>query len=219
LQDNALNHSNATPNTPPDRSVIRKSCREQAALLTLEARDQLSRGIAKRLDALLQGVSCDLSIAVYWPIHTEPDLLFHWSRLRQMGFKLALPRVVAKGRPLDFVHWDQNVELVPNEWHIPEVDHQQLALPFERIGAIVMPCVGFWASGHRLGYGGGFYDRTLAAIRQTNPSVRTIGVAFDECQVLKLRLGEGLLDTDQVCDWVVTPNQVYGAKDSGLAKA
>jgi 5,10-methenyltetrahydrofolate synthetase len=102
------------------------------------------------------------TLAVYWPIHDEPDLLPLWQMLRDKGFQLALPCVVARGEVLSFSLWGANAELVMNQWGIAEVNSDGSALVLlQEIEMIVMPCVGYWRSGHRLGYGGGFYDRTL----------------------------------------------------------
>jgi 5-formyltetrahydrofolate cyclo-ligase len=193
-----------------NRSFLRRDCRARSALLGPERRTLLTQEMADGLASLFGGFHQRCVVAVYWPIHTEPNLGFFWSRLRDLGFILALPRVVAKDAPLEFARWDESTALVPNKWHIPEVDCNQSALPFKQIGVVVMPCVGFWRTCHRLGYGGGFYDRTLAMMRQNKLAVQAVGVGFDECL-----LSDGdRLTTDQPCDWVVTPSQIYSASES-----
>jgi 5,10-methenyltetrahydrofolate synthetase len=78
---------------------------------------------------------------------------------------------------------------------------------------IIVPCVGFDVRGYRLGYGGGFYDRTIAAL-QTGPGlpVRTVGVAWDEALLDDFTP----LPTDLPLDAVVTPTAVFAARSTGV---
>ncbi|TWC69749.1 5-formyltetrahydrofolate cyclo-ligase [Herbaspirillum sp. SJZ099] len=99
------------------------------------------------------------SIGGYHPIRKEPDLLAAYNALAARGVHLSLPIVTNKDSPLEFRRWlpgealskDALGTLVPGE-EAPVVQPQ----------ALLVPCVGFNAAGMRLGYGGGFYDRTLA---------------------------------------------------------
>jgi len=110
-------------------------------------------------------------LGVYWPLAGEPDLRPAYAELAQAGVRLALPVVVARDTALGFAEW------IPGE---PTVtDRLGVAVPeelrmVERPAALLVPCLGFDAQGYRLGYGGGFYDRTLAA----QPRPRTLGIAY-----------------------------------------
>lgn len=113
-------------------------------------------------------------IGGYWPIHNEPDLrpLFH--ELTKGGHRIGLPLVDRVQRPLTFVHWKPTSAMAPGVLGVP-VPTSGNAVYVE---LLLVPCVGF-APGpdgkyHRLGYGGGYYDRTLAARR-----CKTIGVAYE----------------------------------------
>ncbi len=113
-------------------------------------------------------------LGVYWPIRQEPDLHACYAQLAQSGIELALPVVTADHQPLAFARWQ------PGE--VMAQDRFGVALPKElqfldRPPALLIPCVGFNQARFRLGYGGGFYDRTLAAC----PRPQTLGVAF-ACQ-------------------------------------
>lgn len=111
------------------------------------------------------------SLGVYWPLRGEPDLAAAYATLAVAGATLALPVVLARDAPLAFAAW------TPGE--AMSVDEMGVAVPavLRLVAApalLLVPCLGFNAQGYRLGYGGGYYDRTLAAA----PRPRTAGVAY-----------------------------------------
>jgi 5-formyltetrahydrofolate cyclo-ligase len=110
-------------------------------------------------------------LGVYWPIRGEPDLGPFYGRLAAAGVALALPVMTGPGQPLQFARWDTGAPLVTDRWGIAT---PKTMIPV-RPAALLIPCVGFNATGHRLGYGGGFYDRTLALA----PRPVAIGVAWE----------------------------------------
>jgi 5-formyltetrahydrofolate cyclo-ligase len=173
--------------------------------LAQEKKTRYTEAIAQRLETLVAQSGVNI-IAVYWPIHDEPKLLPLWELLWQKGFQLALPRVLAKGEALSFSIWRADSSLVINQWGIAELHTPAIAL--QDIELMVMPCVGYWASGYRLGYGGGFYDRTLARWRSLPLSSMNkriaLGVAYSEC-VLPESLAR--LHTDQRCDVIITSDR------------
>lgn len=111
-------------------------------------------------------------IGVYWPFRGEPDLR-HWTKsIPARGGRIALPVVVEKAAPLAFRAWQPGDRLVPGIWHIPIPAADVVVTP----DIVIAPVIGFDKSCFRLGYGGGFYDRTLAA-RSPRPIVIGIGYA------------------------------------------
>lgn len=111
------------------------------------------------------------TLGVYWPLRGEPDLSAAYAELARAGVRLALPVVASRDAPLDFAEW------LPGE--ALHKDAMGVAVPAAlrptpRPGALLVPCLGFNAEGYRLGYGGGYYDRTLAA----TPRPLTAGVAY-----------------------------------------
>lgn len=111
------------------------------------------------------------TLGVYWPMRGEPDLHAAYAALRAQGVQLALPVVVDDNLPLKFVLWHTNDTLQGDRYGTqtpPETNPQVWPQ------ALVIPCVGFNAGRFRLGYGGGFYDRTLEAV----PRPRTVGVSY-----------------------------------------
>lgn len=103
------------------------------------------------------------SIGFYWPIEAELDCLDLMRRLAgtemDAGTTVALPVVIEKAKPVEFWKWTPGSAMQRGLWDIP--------VPAERVvvqpEALVIPLVGVDAAGYRLGYGGGYYDRTIAA--------------------------------------------------------
>lgn len=137
--------------------------------------------IAARLEAWLQAwfsarpAAERVVLGAYWPVRGEPDLREAMARWHAAGSAIVLPRVAGADRALQFGRWRPGAPMRDDVFGIPIPD------PFEplRPTLMIVPCVGFDARGYRLGYGGGFYDRTLAAW----PTVVAIGVAYDACEI------------------------------------
>ncbi|MFC5460314.1 5-formyltetrahydrofolate cyclo-ligase [Massilia niabensis] len=113
-------------------------------------------------------------LAVYWPLSGEPDLHDTYRALALEGAALALPVVVERHAPLAFAAWTPGEPMLTDPMGIA-VPAQLRTVP--RPPALLVPCLGFNEHGYRLGYGGGFYDRTLAG--GVKPA--TLGIAY-ACQ-------------------------------------
>jgi 5-formyltetrahydrofolate cyclo-ligase len=110
----------------------------------------------------------------YWPHRGEYDPVGLATEIVASGGACALPVVVERRRPLQFRIWHPDVAMVPGElsFGIPHPPDGDPVTP----DIVLVPLVGFDTEGYRLGYGGGYFDRTLAAL---DPKPRTIGVGFD----------------------------------------
>lgn len=149
---------------------------------------QLSKSMQANLSAYLENEGKSLlSIALYWPIQDELDLrdtLIAWSQ-KTSGRQLALP-VARPDQHLDFHLWQDGDKLTPSQHGVPEPDPLNPNRPAITPDCILIPCVG-WSSSTlsgktqywRLGYGGGYFDRTLANLRDNNTDLICIGIAFD----------------------------------------
>jgi 5,10-methenyltetrahydrofolate synthetase len=111
--------------------------------------------------------------AFYWPMYGEPDLRPLATSLLGSGAEAALPVVVDADGPLEFWRWDEQTPLSrEGAWQIP-IPAERLPL---RPKVLLIPTLGFDAAGYRLGYGGGYYDRTLAAL---TPRPLAVGIAYE----------------------------------------
>ena len=114
-----------------------------------------------------------LIVAGYMPMRSEIDPLPAMTALHGMGARLCVPVIAGRGLPLDFREWTPEAALVDG----PFGARVPAAGDWLRPDVLIVPLVGFDASCNRLGYGGGYYDRTLARLKAARP-VRAIGFAF-----------------------------------------
>lgn len=139
-----------------------------------------------------------LVISGYMPIRTEIDVLPTMTALHEMGHRICVPVIVEKGQPLSFREWSPDCEMVKGpfgakipaggDWLAPDV--------------LMVPLVSFNMDGYRLGYGGGFYDRSLELLRGKKPTY-AVGYAYSGQE------GEvPVEETDQKLDAIVTENGV-----------
>jgi 5,10-methenyltetrahydrofolate synthetase len=127
--------------------------------------------VARRLDTCFDDVDPCL-VGAYWPFRREFNVLPALDRLIAQGFTVALPVVLGKGQPLEFRPWDRQTKLASGVYDIPYPADGPAVQPT----MLIVPLVGFDDDGYRLGYGGGFYDRTLEAM---NPRPFCLGVGFE----------------------------------------
>lgn len=111
------------------------------------------------------------ALGVYWPLAGEADLHAAYAALAARGVPLALPVVLEKNAPLAFTEWQPGEAMVRDAMGVavPARLRPQTCPP-----ALLVPCLGFNGARFRLGYGGGYYDRTLAA----TPRPATLGIAY-----------------------------------------
>lgn len=123
------------------------------------------------------------TIAFYYPIKGEPDItnaLLEWSK-QNNARHLAIP-VTKTNEPLNFAKWDEETELSEGLYKIPEPKNPQLIAP----DLIIAPCLGWQIADEalwRIGYGAGYYDRTMAQLSNSGQPPLLIGVGFDNYQV------------------------------------
>jgi 5,10-methenyltetrahydrofolate synthetase len=111
------------------------------------------------------------ALGVYWPLRGEPDLSAAYVELAQAGVQLALPVVVARDAALAFTAWTPGEAMLKDGMGVAV---PAALRPMPRPPALLVPCLGFNPQGYRLGYGGGYYDRTL----EEAPRPLTLGIAY-----------------------------------------
>jgi 5-formyltetrahydrofolate cyclo-ligase len=126
----------------------------------------------------------------------DPDHLIE--RLNGDGYQIAMPVMQGKDQPLVFRAWAPGDSMATALWGIQEPLPDQPVLDPD---IVLVPLLAYDAQGHRLGYGGGFYDRTLARLRAIKPII-AIGIAYGEQMVDAVPHS----DYDQRLDWVLTPS-------------
>lgn len=164
--------------SPTPRDVERRRLVGWRESIDAPTRRLADQAIGERLEAVLSPHPPGV-LALYWPIRGEPDLSGCLDRLARLGWRFALPRVIGRGQPLTFGGWQpgQAMREVGYGLKLPE--------PFEAVmpDVMVIPCVGFDPRCFRLGYGAGFYDRTLGDTAFAARPVIAIGVAYDGCEI------------------------------------
>jgi len=110
--------------------------------------------------ALQRLLSPDMIIGFYWPIRGEYDARKLITALLDRGGRAAMPVILQKGAPLVFRAWHPDVRMENGFWDIPVPADDDRVVPT----TLLVPLVGFDDTGYRLGYGGGYYDRTLASL-------------------------------------------------------
>ncbi|MBN3758447.1 5-formyltetrahydrofolate cyclo-ligase [Paraburkholderia sp. Tr-20389] len=187
-----------------------KSKKELRATL-LEARLHAAREAANN-DALSRRVldvltvHAPASVGLYWPLSGEFDIrdaIAVW--LSGDGSRrAALPVITGRDKPLEFHVWTPDMPMQVGAHRIHEPTSGEVIVP----DLLFVPCVGFDADRYRLGYGGGYYDRTLAAFRNAGGTVPvTVGVAYEACRTDSLAREAH----DIPLDVVITDTRAYRA--------
>jgi 5-formyltetrahydrofolate cyclo-ligase len=114
------------------------------------------------------------TLGLYWPIRGEIDSRDIASRHVEAGGRVALPVVVTRGAPVEFWSWRLGEPLQKGLWNIPSPEKRDSVIP----QALIVPLVGFDAQCYRLGYGGGYYDRTLAALTEQSARPFCVGLGY-----------------------------------------
>ncbi len=184
------------PRQAEDVARWRKAERERLLAareaLSSESRVAQTAAMATHLERLIPDNAPQI-VSVYWPIRAEPDLRA-WMRSRcERGIRIALPVAVALGQPLVFREWHPGARLAHGLWRIPYPADGAEVTPT----VVLAPVVGFDGQCYRLGYGGGFFDRTLAVLR---PRPLVIGVGY-ECGAIRTIFPQ---PHDIPMDWIVT---------------
>lgn len=153
------------------RKAERERLIEQRLAISADARTAMAGLIANGLDQVIGDMRGRL-VSLYWPFRGEPDLRPWLASVHPRGGNTALPIAIELGKPLIFRAYAPGDKLERGLWNIPVPAAGPEVIP----DVVIAPLVGFDAAGYRLGYGGGFFDRTLAALPR-KPLV--IGIGYE----------------------------------------
>lgn len=182
-----------------NKSELRRTLITARNAIVRDQRQRLDNDIATKILAWWEMYQFH-SLGVYWPMRGEPDLHPLYVSLSAQGVRLALPMVIAPAQPLQFISWTPGEAVKKDRFGacIPAAQTDET-----KPDALLIPCLGFTRSGYRLGYGGGFYDRTLAA----KPRPYAVGIAYGNGET------EFAIDTyDIALDLVITDNMSFSCQ-------
>ena len=153
------------------RRETRKALIEARRRIPRDDRVRWNEGITEALTAVIDERGAR-TVGLYWPMHGEFNTLPLADRLRARGLRAALPAIVEKNAPLTYRPWDADSTLEPGVWNIPTPVTSVTLVP----DLVLAPVVGFAPPSWRLGFGGGYFDRTLAAM---TPKPAAVGVGYE----------------------------------------
>lgn len=169
--------------------------------LSHERRTALTSRLEAHLDALVAQLAPTV-LAFCWPYRGEPDLrawVSHWVAHGDGRERVAaLPVVLEKATPMVFRKWTPGMELSFDRHGIPHPPEGDAIVP----DVVLVPCNAFDAGGYRLGYGGGYFDRTLAVI---DPVAIGVGFEFGRAETVFPQ------PHDRPMDWIVTEEGAFRA--------
>ncbi len=182
------------------KRIARSAAAKARASAHAKAGDAAGLALAKR------GLPCDHRMgrrvaSGFQPYKSEISVLPLLAKLLADGWVTAMPVVVGKGEPLVFRAWAPGDQMVPGIWDIPVPPESAEQVEPD---LLLVPMLAFDRRGYRLGYGGGFYDRTLELLRSHKP-VTAIGVAYAAQEMEEVPHGPH----DQPLDWIMTEKDSF----------
>ena len=179
-----------------DTPSMKALCRKAAFAARKEAHaEDLDKGANAQLNAFLKGVGHGATIAAYMPIRTEVSPLPAITKAHARGQRLCVPVVIEAGSPLEFHEWSPEAEMVEGAFGAMIPKEAEILLP----DVVIAPLVAFDLSGYRLGYGGGFYDRSFEELSEIK-KVQAVGFAYSAQEVMMVPREE----TDYPLDAIIT---------------
>jgi 5-formyltetrahydrofolate cyclo-ligase len=163
--------------TPARKDALRREALQRRGAVSPGVREAFSARLAEQGLAIAQRAGARV-VSVFWPIRDEPDTLPLIEALATHSFRAALPVTVSRAAPLAFRQWRPGDPTVPGAMKIPEPLASAEALEPD---LLFVPLACFDRRGHRIGYGAGHYDRTLAGLRAAR-STMAVGIAYSAAE-------------------------------------
>jgi 5-formyltetrahydrofolate cyclo-ligase len=189
---------------PHAKATLRAAALAKRDALSDNKRAVAAKAVAKR--GLPLAITPGTIVSGYSPIRSEIDPVPLLRALAAQGARLALPAVMARGKSLAFRVWSPDDRLMLGPLGIPEPSPAAAEVIPD---VMLVPLAAFDRAGHRIGYGAGHYDFTLAHLRKTK-AIAAIGVAF-AAQEIEL---VPALQHDVALDYVLTETRVFDFRSS-----
>lgn len=193
--------------TRAEKARLRAMSLERRSCVDADARLAFAEKLARCIPRLLEWPS-GRAVAGYWPVKGEPDCLPLLGSLAAAGYATLLPVAGRPAAPLAFRIWREGAPLVVNRFGIGEPSSGHPVEP----DILFVPCAAFDRSGHRIGFGMGYYDATLAYLRARRP-ILAVALAF-ACQMVDEIPAEA---HDERLDAVITERAILIASQTGKA--
>ena len=208
MPDPALPSRPDTPRLDAEKQRLRataKQSRARAAAAAEEAGAAVAEAVIAALDDGRIPLAAGAPVSGYWPKGDELDPRPLMARLSERGHPVGLPVVTGRDRPLTFRRWAPEAALVPAAFGLlePEPDQPEV-LP----DLLLVPLLAFDRNGWRLGYGGGFYDRTVAKLQGAGRPL-TVGLAYAGQEQARVPHGP----TDRPMDWIATERELLATSE------
>lgn len=184
-----------TPEIAQQKKLARKAAEAARAVAHTVLKDTAALTLA-RTGIDFAGPVPGRTVSAFIPFGDEIDTRPLLAKLAAEGFTTCVPVVVKPATPLEFRAWVPGEETVPGRWNIPVPPETAKVVEPD---VLLVPLLAFDRQGYRLGYGGGFFDRTIERLRGLKPVV-AIGVAYSAQRVDEVIRGEH----DQKLDWILT---------------
>jgi 5-formyltetrahydrofolate cyclo-ligase len=187
---------------PGAKPELRRAALARRALLPGAARAAFSARLMAEGAALARRFRAG-AVSAFYPVRDEPDTLALLEMLAREGVATALPVTAARGQPLIFRRWRPGEPTIAGQMGIPEPPAQAPALDPD---LLFVPLAAFDRRGHRIGYGAGHYDRTLAMLRSRRRTI-AVGIAYSVCELEAIPAEPH----DEALDYILTETELVKA--------
>jgi 5-formyltetrahydrofolate cyclo-ligase len=185
------------------KAQLRSAALARRAALPPEARAAFSERLLREGLKLARRFRAQ-AVSAFYPVRGEPDALALLAALAEEGVATALPVTGRQGEPLVFRRWRPGEPTLPGQMRIPEPGPDAPALDPD---LLFVPLSVFDRRGHRIGYGAGHYDRTLAQLRALKPIV-AVGVAYGASEARAIPAEPH----DERLDYILTDSELFATK-------